>query len=247
MQATLTRKDLTDVFGADQFRSVPAGPDGNVLIEADTGKGIAPIMVPNYNTVLLMNPPDNAQPLTRDAQVRRGRTLLGKVVGPHGQPVTDAIVIGLLEKTHDEGEVLPGDTFTVRQLSPGRVRPLLFYQKEKNLGTSVDVPAAATGPLTVRLQPCGVVAGRIVDADGQPISDLTLELQHVHVANGRIAMLLAHGGVVAKTNRDGRFRAGGLIPGVRYRIRSPRGPFFSILEVELGQVKELGEARAKTE
>src|SRR5206468_2596973 len=100
-------------------------------------------------------------------------------------------------------------------------------------------------PLTIKLQPCGSATGRVVDANGKPIADLFLDLYQTQAVDGRVAALLPNRMVEAtkadKTDRDGRFRANGLVPGVRYHLR---GAAFSVFEVESGKVKELGQAKA---
>src|SRR5258706_224906 len=64
----------------------------------------------------------------------------------------------------------------------------------------------APEPVTVKLEPCGSASGRIVDGDGQPLVGFKFGLggwggsQH------------------ATTDKDGRFRVEGLIPGMSHEL-----------------------------
>ena len=139
---------------------------------------------------------------------------------------------------------MKGNEFTVRGVNARANRTLVFYHKEKNLGFFLkELPADQREPLTIKLQPCGSATGRVVDADGKPVADRFLELYQTPAVDGRVAALLPNRMVeFTKTDRDGRFRANGLVPGVRYHLR---GAAFSVFEVESGKVKELGQAKAE--
>jgi hypothetical protein len=103
-----------------------------------------------------------------------------------------------------------------------------------------ELPAEKNGPLVVKLQPCGSISGRIVDEDGQPVA-------------GRYAGLgpgkdpydpVQH---VFTTDKEGRFRVEGLVPGLgywlfqtRFRARWLDAP---LTVVEPGKNKDLGDIK----
>src|SRR5262249_32867506 len=83
----------------------------------------------------------------------------------------------------------------------------IFHHKGKNLGFLLkELPEEKAGLLVVKLQPCGSASGRFVDQDGKP------------VAGSRVAL---HGAGDVTTDKDGRFRAEGLIPGMKYDLFHP--------------------------
>jgi RNA polymerase sigma factor (sigma-70 family) len=256
MRATVTGKDLTDTFGKDHLfvGAHQQDAEGNVMIllcALGPGNGRVGVRcdVSDFHALLLIKPAEGAATMTRDAALQQGRTLSGKLVDPDGRPVTGATVLGLREGAFEE-KALAADTFTVRQLSPRRSRMLVCYHKEKNLGARVDVRGDEAGPLTVRLRPCGAVTGRLVEAaDGRPVADQALVLKRANYVTNEG---LPGGEVKAKTDRDGHFRADGLVPGVGYVIEIPKGREWRYItegtafyEVEAGQVKDVGESKVK--
>jgi hypothetical protein len=154
------------------------------------------------------------------------------VVGPDGKPVSGVKVVGLAGT-----DTLKSADFTVRGLHPKRGRRLLFYHKEKGLGCALELRGDETGPLTVRLQPCGSAVGRVVDKAGKPVAGRGLGF----CQEGYDRFL--GGYVEVKTGRDGRFRADGLVPGQKYRLLREQTSDAELaqLTVEPGKTKDLGD------
>ena len=57
-------------------------------------------------------------------------------------------------------------------LDPETEVPVHFLQPERKLGATVRVSGkmAAQGPVTVRLEPCGMAMARLVGPDGKPVT-----------------------------------------------------------------------------
>src|SRR5262249_21040798 len=142
------------------------------------------------------------------AALEAPRELKGRVVGPDGQPLAGATVIGLAGRGP---ETLKGAEFIVRGINPRATRQLFFHHKEKNLGFFVkELRGDRTEPLTVKLQPCGSASGRWVDADGQPVAGARVHVSTMHGLAGGQEII---------TDKEGRFRIEGLVPGLEYDIR----------------------------
>jgi RNA polymerase sigma factor (sigma-70 family) len=189
--------------------------------------------------------PDESDPksLARDISLDPGRPLTGKVVGADGEPLIGAYVAGLGAPQFDSrrpddpaprGMKLEGATFTAEGVNPKQPRALVFYHPEEKLGKVHRVSDAGDGPVTVRLEGLASVGGRILDARGHPWSGLTVrvgldglitepwpeDLPNTELFQGGLASQL---GRVATTDKDGRFRAEGLLPGLPYGLNAFKG------------------------
>jgi 5-hydroxyisourate hydrolase-like protein (transthyretin family) len=188
-------------------------------------------VVDRYNALALINPDGQAAPAKLEFLLHRARPLRGTVVGPTGEPLAGVKVSGLTSMP--DAEVLPSASFTVEGLNPRVPRRLSFYHGEKRLGKTLTLRGEQPEALTVRLEPCGEVIGRVVDRAGKPAADTRVFFYRpdndMHVQ--------------AKTDPQGRFRAA-LVPGLGYGYGVPRliGDFDD-LEVGPGQVRDLGDLR----
>jgi hypothetical protein len=184
--------------------------------------------VDRYNALALINPDGRAAPAELDFTLHRARPLRGTVVGPDGEPLAGVTVCGLTSMP--DAEVLEGAAFTVEGLNPEVPRPLSFYHEEKRLGKALTLRGEQTEALTVRLEPCGEVIGRVLDRAGKPVAGMRVCFGRP--ANDRSAL--------AKTDAQGRFRAT-LVPGLKYRVPWRLTRDFDELEAGPGQVRDLGD------
>jgi hypothetical protein len=108
---------------------------------------------------------------------------------------------------------------------------LSFWHIEKGLGKSLTISGDQTGPLTVRLEPFGVIAGRIVDRAGKPLKE-----QYVTCAAD------AHYQAQGETDGQGRFQLN-VLPELNYRLGVFRGQLKQIGEIRVdpGQRRDLGD------
>jgi len=105
--------------------------------------------------------------------------------------------------------------------------------------------------LTVRLQPWGTIAGRIVDDEGQPRGGLAMDDINGTFPEPPLDQGILPGGVTSlgiPIGRDGRFRVEGLVPGLKYGASAGAGPMFHgelfrDVTVAPGEVKDLGDLK----
>jgi hypothetical protein len=195
---------------------------------ADRPAGSPARCVDRYNALALINPDGRAVPPKVDFTLHPARPLRGAVVGPAGEPLAGVKVCGLTSMP--DREVLEIAAFTVEGLNPQVPRLLSFFHEEKRLGKVLTLRGEQTEALTVQLEPCGEVLGRVVDRAGKPVAGM-------RVWFARPGNDLS---VSANTDPHGQFRAT-LVPGLKYRI--PRRPTkdFDELEVGSGEVRDLGD------
>ena len=189
--------------------------------------------VDRYNTLALINPDGRAAPAELDFTLLRASPLRGTVVGPAGEPLAGVKVCGLTSMP--DAEVLESAAFMVEGLNPQVPRQLSFYHGEKRLGKTLSLRGEQPEALTVRLEPCGEVIGRVADTAGKPVAGIRV-LFYRPDENGT--------SVQATTDPQGRFRAT-LVAGLKYRLppaaRLARG--VEELVVGTGQTHDLGELR----
>jgi hypothetical protein len=196
-----------------------------------------------HNAVVLLEPGEKEEGLVRDVALERPQQRQGRVIDPNGRPLTGVTVYGLVQFGID---TLKGDEFTVKEVNPRASRPLVFHHKDRDLGFYLkDLRDAAPGPLTIKLQSCGSISGRIVDHEGRPVADMA-----VHVMGNALRVIGEAGGGYhrATTDKDGRFHVKGLVPGQTYAVQEmgyrPSFPrFFTEVVVKTGEHKDVGDIK----
>ena len=113
---------------------------------------------------------------------------------------------------------LPSADFEVHALGFRGKRGLLFYHEAKQLAGAYVVQPDESGPVTVRLEPCGTLTGRLVDDAGLPRARAQIycerpyEGEDSRFEQGSLPSPIA-------TDKDGRFRVSGLVPGLKYSMQ----------------------------
>jgi RNA polymerase sigma factor (sigma-70 family) len=235
--ARLDKRELANLFNDGKHHG-----SGSWIYIAPGARGISDRCVDRYNALALIKPDDKAQSLALDFTLEQAPPVPGTVVGPDGQPVVGARVVGLTSMP--DVETLQGASFTIEGLNPRRTRRLTFYHREKGLAKDLTIRGDQTKELTVQLEPCGVVCGRTVDRAGHPLAGVVISCgnpeQHLRAR--------------AETESDGRFRVP-LVPGLKYglvaevagnRLKTQDEARKDVtrlgeFEVESGQTKDLGD------
>jgi protocatechuate 3,4-dioxygenase beta subunit len=208
---------------------------------ASGGNGFNPIppAVSSYGShaLVLLEPAETDTAFVKDVALEPAQQRKGWLIGPDDQPLTGTLAWGL-----SSGNVVATQTtlraaeFTVRGINPKAPRQLAFHHKGKNLGFFLrELPADKDGPLIIKLQPCGSISGRVVDADGQPVAGLRLQIGDPRTALG--------GYWNVTTDKEGGFRAEGVVPGLECKVwpREKGGYLASDVIVESGKNKHVGD------
>jgi protocatechuate 3,4-dioxygenase beta subunit len=234
MPALITPKEMKEFYKEWTPGDQEMGFSETSLLVAAGARAARGLLQESHNALILIEPDAKADRLTRDVALRPALTLKGTVTDPDGKPLAGATVYGLVPNAFGSA-VLGAADFAVRGLNPRRIRKLFFVHKEKGLGYYREVRGDEKGPLTIKLQPLGSASGRVLDKDGQPRAGLVLNVNR---------SLLLDGGEQVKTDKDGRFRAKGLVPGQKYdlyeaNVMRPAG--VRDVVVEPGKDKDLGD------
>ncbi len=202
----------------------------------------------NHNTLVEINPKAGDESVTADIELDRGRTLTGKLVGPDGEPVAGALMMGGADHFQTwSHQPLPSADFEVHALGSRDKRGLLFYHEAKQLAGAYVVEPDEKGPVTIRLQRCGTLTGRLVDDGGLPQAgaqmscDRPYEGRDSRFEKGSLPTSI-------KTDKDGRFRVSGLVPGLKYSLRvwasrQILGEAAKDVIIKAGETKNLGDVK----
>jgi protocatechuate 3,4-dioxygenase beta subunit len=235
MPALLTAQDLKEFFKDEADRD----SNENMLRIQMTENGHNAIGQEQFNHLLLIKPSETDASLTRDVTLQPAKPLKGKVVGPDGKPFA-----GVLAYNLERGIVyqpLPDATFMVKGVNPRRARELLFIDKDRKHGAFLTLKGEIKEPLTIQLEPCGSVTGRLLDQDGEPVVGSVVRLDVESPYDSAPAKV--------KTDKEGRFRFEGIVPGQRHQARFGPPPFGQYLykpfTLKPAETKDLGDERIK--
>jgi RNA polymerase sigma factor (sigma-70 family) len=206
--------------------------------------------VGDFHTIVEINPNEGSRSLELELQVDPGRSLSAMVVDPEGRPIEGTRGAGLNDRFRLVFQPLESAEFEIRALDPARPRPLFFVHEGRKLAGSLRIRGGETGPVSVRLQPWGVVTGRVVDDDGQPRT--RLELLGNIGAFGAVSLDPERG--ILPSNEPlgiddgGRFRIEGLVPGLKYHVWASNGimllgKVFERVQVGPGETRDLGDLK----
>jgi RNA polymerase sigma factor (sigma-70 family) len=204
----------------------------------------------------IIDPKPTDKPLSVVIELDPGHTIRGSLKGPDGKPVSGAIAYGLNHNPKYEraysaprgDQNLKSETFTATGLHPKAPRTVSFVHKDRKLVGLAIVRGDEKEPITVNLQPWGVVAGRLIDAEGKPLAGVGV-LAHYP---GQPSPGIWIADRAEKTDAEGRFRLDRLMPAVSF---SPiltgktdvklSAEALKELTIKPGESKELGDIRVQ--
>jgi hypothetical protein len=222
----------------------PTDPGGYY---ATANRGL--VRAEDFHAAVKIDPKPNAAGLRCELVLEPGLSIRGKLVDPDGRPVTGVTAFGLTSAGSGgvpaQTPVLDGAEFNVTGLDPDRPRLVWFLNRQRTLGGMAMLPGPDAqpdrDPITVTLQPCGTLLGRLLDAEGHPKPNVEVLAMIAHEQ-------LRFGGFgvqVVRTDVDGRFRITGLLPGLTYRLGglnvAEKGA--GDITVRIGEVKDLGDIK----
>lgn len=203
----------------------------------------------------VIQPGVSPESLKLDLSLERGRTITGTCTAD-GKPVAGVravefsrygaydlpIKVTLMEKSTG--------MFTAVGLDPRRQNLMIFYQEKEGLVGAVEPKGDEKDPVEVRLSRWATASGRILGPDGKPVVGETVQVYCRDVSRQDLRELLS--GPLAKpiiTDKDGRFRVEGLVPGYQFVVHAnfvpkkdsdPISYDFDVGSFKSGEIKDLG-------
>jgi hypothetical protein len=199
-----------------------------------------------FNTLAAVNPARGAGSIVRDLVLDPGKTVTGTVVGPDGKPVEGGRIDGAVRDWF-HGQDLPTAQFRITGVDPKHPRWFVFRHRGRDLGAVVLFKGNEPTPVTVRLQKCATVRGRLVDEEGLPRAGFLMGGYHRGQLFGDG---IGIGFTMRQIGKDGRFRIEGVIPGLKVGLFAGKNtmyfdPLVPDLTLEAGEVKDLGDVKVK--
>jgi RNA polymerase sigma factor (sigma-70 family) len=176
----------------------------------------------------------DAGEVTIDLYLERGKTATLKVEDADGGPLAGVTVAGITA-SWPPTYTLPKDTATVYALDPARPRTLYLLHQGRKLAGWVRVRGDEKGPVTAKLAPAGVVTGKLVDPDGQPVAGVAVNLQFPTGPGNELYRETGAGRPLAVTDKDGAFRLEPIVPGVKFSLSLTKGQMYFVGEPKIGQ------------
>jgi RNA polymerase sigma factor (sigma-70 family) len=219
--------------------------------------GIDQFLLHGVNAYHLIDVAADSRPLNCEVRVEPGRSVTGTVLGPDGKPLAGALVKGLTA-IYPRPTPLQTATFTAVALDPRESRQLLFVHLKQKLAGKLVLRGDEKGEVRVRLEPWGALGGRILDEDGRPVAGARMQMGYPETIFFQpMTWWVGYQGEVVETDREGRFRAEGLTPGMTFRLYVSSGRMMPLsiadtpdgwkeLSLRAGEAKDLGDIRVKS-
>jgi beta-lactamase regulating signal transducer with metallopeptidase domain/protocatechuate 3,4-dioxygenase beta subunit len=198
-----------------------------------------------------IDPAADATSVRIDLQVTHGFSLQLKVVDGEGKRVTGASTRGLEGRSSYEREPLAGSEANVSNLQADEERIVVVVLSARKIGKAIKVRKGddAGGPAVARLEPLAALAGRVVDASGNPVEGATIRPDLL--PHGDFGTSLAQ----VTTDQSGRFLVPEVPTGCDYALaaespgmnRDRRFAFLKKATVKPGETTDVGDIRFKND
>jgi RNA polymerase sigma factor (sigma-70 family) len=211
-------------------------------------------IIPGFHAIIaevVVDP--KAESMSLDLQADSGKGAVIEVVGPDGAPISETNAKGVGELFQTSPVPQPSSSFEVHALDPSKPRRVVVMQERLKLIGTTLLKGNETGPVTIKLQPWGSVAGRIVDDEGRPRKAMFIGSpdgnQNKHPETYDILPGSDWNSGV-RVGDDGRFLIEGLVPGLKYSANARTGfeafsDLFLDLTVAPGEAKDLGNLKVQ--
>jgi hypothetical protein len=201
------------------------------------------------NACKVLDLKEGDEPVTCDLAVDPGKTLTVTLQDPEGKPLTGVTVAGI-SATVLRSVPLKRTTCPVYALDPEKPRELMFVHAERKLAAFVVLRGDEKDPVIVKLGQAAAIAGRVLTADGNPVADAEVYAFYKTPVGQQLNRRPSHPGQ-PQTDKEGRFRMEGLVPGLEFHLVVRTGGKMlepekrTDIKLDPGQTRDVGDIRLK--
>jgi RNA polymerase sigma factor (sigma-70 family) len=189
-----------------------------------------------------------ARPVKVAITLTRGVTLKGRLIGPSGKPVKQALMLCYLSFPPWQRPFAPlrDGKFEVHGCDPKATFPAYFLDPKNQLGKVVQLSGrqAKGKPLTIHLERCGSATTRLIAPKGKPRAmflSMLVGPDGFWIGMDPLGSLNPHSSKSFFPDKEGRVTFQGLIPGVTYLYFD--GKRQQKFQVEAGKTKKLPDVK----
>jgi Carboxypeptidase regulatory-like domain len=196
-----------------------------------------------------IDPPADLGMLHVDLQVRFGAKVRFRVVDDEGRPCQGVKPLGRTSRGSSDREALTSAEGDVTNLYANEERTVAFLVESRKIGKVIRVREGddRAGPVVVKLEPLASISGRVVNAEGAPVTGATIRPDLL--PGGDYSLRLSE----VSTDVDGRFLVTDVPTGCEYSLaadsreemKKRRFAFSEKLTVRPGKTTDAGEIRFK--
>jgi beta-lactamase regulating signal transducer with metallopeptidase domain len=163
------------------------------------------------NALKEVNAAAGSQSATCDFTLDPGSSIRVSLVDHSGKPVSGCTVLG--QQGTDSGVPI-GSAFEIKELAPHEKREVAIFHRERQIGKYFVLNGDEKLPstMTVTLEPCATLVGRLVDEDGAPFQGVEVQAAPTPGTYPYFFIPI----VVSKA--DGKFECRYLFPGCDYAL-----------------------------
>jgi RNA polymerase sigma factor (sigma-70 family) len=214
------------------------------------GGGMSPLQG-NFCKVLEIKP--NVQTVEQDIVLERASALSVHIQDADGKPLKDVWVAGSGEEDWHPPAKCADGTCSAYELEPGKPRLMVFYEPKRKLTGSITFKGDEKEAVVVKLGPAGAIKGRLVDADGKPVSGVAVQLYYPQRPAEEIHHVI-HEAKQAVTDESGVFTLDEVIPELKCKLSFQRGrrkferdpkPADADLQLKAGETRDLSALKVK--
>jgi len=224
--------------------------DPNFTAYYGSGGGMSPIQGRHCKVLEIKA---DAKVVEQDIVLERASVLPVPIQDADGNPLTGAWVTGIGAEDWDHPTQCKEASCSVYQVQPDKPRLLVLFHKERKLAGSLTVKGDEKSPVVARLSPTGALKGKLVDADGNPLAGVAVDLHYRQRVASEIHGVVYRAKQIV-TDAAGVFALNDLIPDQKFELsfhhgkmkfqREPK-PADATISVKSGETRDLGAIKLK--